>query len=255
MKSLNLITFLSLIFLYSCGSTGGNDEANSTAESEGISPVFGSFIDIRDNKSYKTVEIVGNTWLAENLNTTTFRNGDVIPEIKSSDEWKNGKTPGWCYYDNDEKNGKKYGRIYNNYAITDPRGLAPEGWHVPNYDEMMDKLGNQFGGNSYSSAAIRSAEEWGEKPYGDDKNKYNVSGFNLLAGGFRDSRYGFSEIGKRCEFAYIEETRLDGNTIVKREEPVAKSVIITKGDWHFTTDPNGSFSHGRYVRCIKDDTK
>lgn len=87
---------------------------------------LGTFTDTRDGITYKTVKIGTQTWMAENLITTKFRNGDPVPEAKSDDEWVVKKSS-WCYYDNDPKNGLKYGKLYNWYALMDPRGLAPEG--------------------------------------------------------------------------------------------------------------------------------
>ena len=77
-----------------------------------------------DNDS---VLIGGEAWLSQNLNVCTFRNGDIIMEAKTHEEWmaaaKNNK-PVWCHYNNDPANAKKYGKIYNWYAVSDARGLA-----------------------------------------------------------------------------------------------------------------------------------
>ena len=69
-----------------------------------------------DGAVYKTVTIGEQVWLAENLNTAHYRNGDLIPEIKTTAEWEDcyKKWKGaWCYYNNDPANGKKYGKLYN----------------------------------------------------------------------------------------------------------------------------------------------
>lgn len=68
----------------------------------------GTLTDARDGKVYKTVVIGNSTWLSENLNTDKFRNGDLIPQAKSTVEWikfASSKTPAWCYYNFDSKNG------------------------------------------------------------------------------------------------------------------------------------------------------
>src|SRR5688500_3606271 len=83
--------------------------------------------------SFKTIKIGSQVYMAENLNVSHFRNGDAIPEVKTNEEWMlagKEKKPAWCYYDNKPENGSIYGRLYNWHAINDPRGLAPEGWHV-----------------------------------------------------------------------------------------------------------------------------
>jgi len=87
----------------------------------------------------KSVQIGTQTWMVENLNVSTFRNGDPIPQAKTNEEWSKAaesEQPAWCYYDNDPKNGGKYGKLYNWYAVNDPRGLAPAGWHVPSKVEF-----------------------------------------------------------------------------------------------------------------------
>ena len=90
---------------------------------------------------YKSVKIDNQEWMAENLNIDKFRNGDRIPEVKINEEWEkagNEKKPAWCFYDNDPANGEKYGKLYNWHAVNDPRGLAPEGWHVPSDEEWKN---------------------------------------------------------------------------------------------------------------------
>ena len=84
----------------------------------------------------KTIKIGNQKWMAENLNVDHYQNGDAIPEVKDPTEWMALKTGAWCYYDNDLVNGKKYGKLYNWYAVNDPRGLAPKGWHIPSHEEF-----------------------------------------------------------------------------------------------------------------------
>jgi len=83
--------------------------------------------------SFKTISIGKQEWLDSNLAVDTFRNGDAIPEAKTKAAWlkagKEGK-PAWCFYNNDPSNETKYGKLYNWYAVNDPRGLAPEGYQV-----------------------------------------------------------------------------------------------------------------------------
>jgi uncharacterized protein (TIGR02145 family) len=175
--------------------------------------------------SYKSVKIGTQTWMAENLNVSTFRNGDPIPEAKTDEEWKKaGKEgkPAWCYYDNDPKNGAKYGKLYNWYAVIDPRGLAPAGWHIPSDAEwttLGDQLGSDPGKKMKSTSGwdswdedltcqnckVASAEykkicsvckgtgKNGKKTHSG--NGTNSSGFSGLPGGFRTSLGYFGSIG------------------------------------------------------------
>ncbi len=90
-----------------------------------------------DGNIYKTVKIGDQVWMAENLGVSRYRNGDPIPEVQDPEKWKSLKTGAWCYYKNDEEYGEIYGKLYNWHAVNDPRGLAPEGWHVPSDKEWM----------------------------------------------------------------------------------------------------------------------
>jgi uncharacterized protein (TIGR02145 family) len=94
-------------------------------------------------KSYKTVKINNQIWMAENLNVNKFRNGDTIPYARSESDWilaNQNKKPAFCYYQNDEKNEKKYGKLYNWYAVIDKRGLAPKGWKLTSADDWFGLL-------------------------------------------------------------------------------------------------------------------
>jgi uncharacterized protein (TIGR02145 family) len=145
-----------------------------------------NFIDQRDGKSYKTIGFEVNSetyqvWLAENLNVDKFRNGDPIPEAKTKKEWERAiqnKQPAWCYYDNNSKNSNTYGKLYNWYAVNDPRGLAPEGWKIPSPEEWS--LLENFFGNS--SLKLKSNYGWVSDGAG---NGTNESGFSAVPGGAR----------------------------------------------------------------------
>jgi uncharacterized protein (TIGR02145 family) len=114
---------------------------------------------------YKTVTIGNQVWMAANLNVSTFRNGDAIPQVTSDAEWEaagKNKQPAWCYYDNDPKNGTKYGKLYNWYAVNDPRGLAPAGYHVPT-DAEWTTLENFLGDDEGKKMKSTSGwENWTE---------------------------------------------------------------------------------------------
>ena len=92
---------------------------------------------VRAKIIYSNTVIIGNQeWTKKNLNVSKYRNGDIIPEVKDSNKWGSLTTGAWCYYNNDPKNGAIYGKLYNCYAVSDPRGLAPEGFHIPTNLEL-----------------------------------------------------------------------------------------------------------------------
>ncbi len=113
-------------------------------------------------RTYSTVIMGKQVWMAKNLDVDKFRNGDRIPQAKTNEDWKKAgenQEPAWCYYDNDREYGKKYGKLYNWYAVSDPRGLAPKGWHVPTDEEWL-KLTDYLGGDKVAGTKMKSTSGW-----------------------------------------------------------------------------------------------
>ena len=110
-----------------------------------------------------SVTIGEQEWTTRNLETSYFRNGDPILEASSREEWEaaaESKIPAWCNYENNPVYGAKYGKLYNWYAVNDPRGLTPEGWHIPSIEEW-DTLALTLGDNC--NERIKNGEDW--QPY------------------------------------------------------------------------------------------
>jgi uncharacterized protein (TIGR02145 family) len=132
-----------------------------------------------------TVQIGKQTWMLENLNVDHFKNGDKILQAKTDEEWFNAdknRIPAWCYYDNDSINGKKFGKLYNEYAVFDKRGLAPEGWHIPSNPEW-EELANFLGGRDVAGGALK---ETGIKNWSPpNEGATNSTGFTALPTGVR----------------------------------------------------------------------
>ena len=94
------------------------------------------------------IKIGTQTWTSKNLDVTTYRNGETIPQVQDRKALLSLKTGAWCYYDFKIANGIKYGKLYNWYAVNDPRGLAPKGYHIPTKEEwtmLTDYLGSKAG--------------------------------------------------------------------------------------------------------------
>lgn len=172
---------------------------------EGLtSPVIshGDGVEDTDGNTYKTVKIGSQEWMAENLDVSTFKNGDPIPEAKTADEWlkavEEGK-PAWCFYANDPANGKRYGKLYNWHAVTDPRGLAPAGWHLPTNAEWT-QLKVFLGGEDVAGSKMKSTGGWKE-----NGNGTNESGFSGLPAGTRGDYplYSFSSVQRRGTFSNL----------------------------------------------------
>jgi len=149
-----------------------------------------------DGNTYPIVKIGFQTWTLKNLEVTRFRNGDEIPEAKSLKKWDNagneGK-PAWCYYGYNAENGIKYGKLYNYYAISDPRGITPEGWHIPS-DLEWTALTDTLGGAISAGDSLKCKSGW-------DLNSDNITdfyahqGFCGLPGGICNHSGGFYGIG------------------------------------------------------------
>lgn len=212
MKKVSLILSAALIaamVINSCGGIGSKGEAT------------------------KEVTIGNQVWMTENLNVDKFRNGDPIPEAKTNEEWENaGKNgePAWCYYNNNPDNGERYGKLYNGFAVTDPRGLAPEGWKIPS-DEDWSSLIDFLGGERVTGKKMKSTKGWAVNGIGT-----NESGFSGLPGGRRTSFGDFYGIGEESEWWSSWESWPRGLT-------------YHRDDFHVLLDVKEG---GMSVRCLKD---
>jgi uncharacterized protein (TIGR02145 family) len=145
----------------------------------------------------QTVTIGTQVWTTKNLDVSTFRNGDVIPQASTDEAWEaagENKQPAWCYYDIDPKNGTIYGKLYNWYAVNDPRGLAPEGYHIPT-DAEWTVLTDYLGGESSAGKKMKSTSGW-DPTVTHSGNGSNSSGFSGLPGGVRDRDGSYGLIGE-----------------------------------------------------------
>lgn len=146
---------------------------------------------VENGDTLNEVTVGKQVWMAQNLDVDKFRNGDPIPEAKTKEEWKiagETKQPVWCYYYNDSDNGVIYGKLYNWYAVNDPKGLAPSGWHLPTDAEwtiLKETLGDDAG------IQLKSTSGWE-----DESNGNNKSGFSGLPGGLRTNGGDFYNSGK-----------------------------------------------------------
>ena len=166
---------------------------NST-EPEGI-----TCVDI-DGNSYEFVTIGDQVWMAENLRTTHYLNGDPIPTGLNDTDWFNHRNSGaFSVYNDDPANSAVYGNLYNWYTIDDERGVCPEGWHVPNYEEWQD-LADEFGGNSLAGGALKSTDAINGFGSYYNSDATNESGFSALTGGYRRDDGTYSNMGNYCRF-------------------------------------------------------
>ncbi len=150
----------------------------------------GSYTWALNNKTYTAsgfytpsipqVQIGNQVWSSKNLDVATYNNGDSIPEEKDIANWTNLTTGAWIWSGNNSTTGAVYGKLYNLYALTDPRGLLPNGWHLPSFAEWIT-LSNTLGGRSVAGGKMKvlGTANWITPNTGAN----NSSGFTGLPGG------------------------------------------------------------------------
>ncbi len=167
----------------------------------------GTVTDI-DGNDYQTVKIGDQWWMAENLRVTRYRNGEKLPNITDSEDWRRLQIGAWSYYKNDPSNDDTYGKLYIWYAVDDDRGLCPEGWHVPSDDEWKqlemhlgmtqqeinetDWRGINEGGKMKSTSTEPEPHPRWNSP---NTEATNESGFSGLPGGVRNNDGNFHHLG------------------------------------------------------------
>jgi len=213
-----------------------------TADNRIDKAVKGKLTDPRDGgETYPTVLIGSQNWMAENLDVGTFLNGDIIPQAQTMADWEkagNEKRPAWCYYKNDPSTYEDYGKLYNWYAIKDPRGLAPVGWHVPG-DAEWATLITYLGGELVAGGKMKETGtlHWGN-PNTGATNNCGCSGFS---GGSRHMEGEFIEVGKSG--TWWSSTEFDAKAAVY-------IFLFYNNDNIFMTMGNKHF--GMSVRCLRD---
>ena len=191
-----------------------------------------------DGNIYEVVQIGDQTWMAENLQTTRFRDGSPIANVSNSFEWKITEGPAWVYYENTIDYDTLYGKLYNWYAVDDERGLCPEGWHVPD-QASWNLLESYLGSNQGSKLKTAGTDYWGA----ENTRATNESGFSALPGGSINSNGEFADDGY---WGYWWSS-----SSLNQSEALSY-VLATL--WE-TTIPGAPFSrdknNGLSIRCIK----
>jgi uncharacterized protein (TIGR02145 family) len=196
-----------------------------------------------DGNTYNTVAIIGTSsaqcWITENLKTSRYRNGDIIPIVTDNTEWSNNSATGKrSWYNNDSTTHEiPYGNLFNWYAVADTRGLCPTGWHVPSDNEwstLTSNLGRKDAGGKMKSMGFTY---WNSP----NEGATNSSGFSALPGGFRDTDGSFNMVRN---FAFFwSATAFDDQTAWRRILDANNSTV----GWYFNNK-----SVGASVRCLKD---
>jgi len=183
---------------YATNSTGtayGNQVSFTTTDAGGGGIVTNPGAGVSFNGHTYSSIVLGNgqEWMAENLRTTVYANGDPITNVTAS--WENLTTEAWAHWGNASQYENPYGKLYNWYAVSDPRNVCPSGWHVPT-DAEWTVLTEYLGGELVAGGKMKSTgTQYWESPNIDATNE---SGFAGLPGGARilgPISYGLGTLG------------------------------------------------------------
>jgi|WetSurMetagenome_2_1015567.scaffolds.fasta_scaffold00403_12 uncharacterized protein (TIGR02145 family) len=221
------------------GTTYGSDVAFTTSNSTGTVIIFnpgltyGSVSDI-DGKTYKTIEIGTQTWMAENLRTTKYNNGTAIPFVPEITKWAALTTPGYCWYNNDSVS---YGAMYNWYTVNTGL-LCPAGWHVPT-DTEWTTLTDYLGGVLVAGNKLKEVgtTHWLSSTLGAS----NESGFSAIPSGYRSYNGSFNSIRS---YGYWWSSTESSTSDAYYRDLFYGYIYIDKS----SSSKKGGFN----IRCLKD---
>ena len=259
MKTINLFYCLSICLL--CFFiTGCKDKGEPINNAIVFNPnlTYGTVID-NSGIVYKTITIGTQTWMAENLKTTKYRNGDSILNVKSNAVWDTLTIGAQCTYNNtlNKDSILKFGRLYNWYAVNDSRNIAPAGWHVPS-DAEWQILRNYLSTASYNTPSgdstdnivksLAATTDWiyNSSPgsIGYKLSANNNSGFTAIPSGYR-TYYGlFEGIGIGAYYFGIGTN----SQYSKAYYLGLVNSINYIGNWGY----GGIEGNGNSIRCVKD---
>lgn len=194
-----------------------------------------------DGNVYNTIAIGTQEWLKENLKVTRYRNGDLLPNVEDNTAWSGLTTGAYCNYDNETSNATTYGRLYNWYAVNDPRAIAPLGWHVAT-DAEWTILTDLLGGENVAGGKLKEVgtAHWTNPNVGAT----NEVGFTALPGGYRANNEIFIGIHDIGSWWCSTES---GPTNGWARGIFNDAINVDRGGYY---EKKIGFS----VRCVKDET-
>jgi uncharacterized protein (TIGR02145 family) len=192
-----------------------------------------------DGNVYYTITIGTQEWMTENLKTTSFRNGDLIPNVTDNTAWSNLRTGAYCDYDNILSISSTYGKLYNWYVVVDLRNLCPSGWHVPT-DAEWTTLTTYLGGENGSGGKLK---ETGTTHFiSPNTGATNETGFSALPGGYRSDNGTFGQVGYSCYWWSSTEYSTGGSAWYRNVSYIGNSVGRS----------NYNKQGGYSVRCLRN---
>jgi uncharacterized protein (TIGR02145 family) len=190
-----------------------------------------------DGNTYKTIIIGTQEWMAENMRTTRYRNGDNIHHIVDQTHWSEMNEGAWCYFENNNSNKCPFGNLYNAYSVEDSRNICPVGWHIPSDSEVV-VLKNYLGPTAGGKMKTLNPSYW----WASNVGATNSSGFSAVAGQMRTSDFSNIIPLFSCFFWTLGPPSI-ANT-------QGSFSILGSNAEIFLSD--GTLEYGYSVRCIKD---
>ena len=199
-----------------------------------------------DGNIYNTVQIGTQCWTKENLRITKYRDSSVIPLDESGGTAGNGTGQTWSsrttgartVYGHSAANLATFGYLYNWYAVADPKGLCPSGWHVPS-DLEWTTMTNYLGGGSVAGGKMKAIDT--TKWLIPNLGATNESGFTAIPSGFRWVFGGFYDLnGGTIFWSATEDSKTAGWYYYLREYTTSLDNFVTGKDT------------GGSIRCLKN---
>lgn len=178
-----------------------------------------------------SVVIGSQVWSLKNLDVVVYNNGDSIPKVSHA-QFANLTTGAYTIYNS-------YGKLYNWYAISDPRGLAPAGWHIPS-DSEWTILATFLGGDTIAGGKMKDTASW-STTNPNAGGATNSSGFTAKASGY----VGNNGIAGPSGYGVWWSTSESSTTNVWTRVLSLSSAALSRGNLD-------NKKHGYAVRCIKD---
>lgn len=230
------ILFFAIFLIYSC------NNKNLISEDSEITK-YDEIVNDIDGNQYNTVKIGEKIWLASNLKTTKFSNGDKIPNLKDDKSWINTEGPAYCLFDNSITNFE-FGSLYNLMAIIDKRNVCPQGWHVPSLKEWEKWEGTRWNNWDANMKKLFNNKILGWRDISDTHRK------NTKFSSF----YSETEFDNGDCIYWTSTSYMDENYDTKNSKDSIMSGNITSsgelgtGNW-------GLKNQGYSCRCVKDTIK
>lgn len=202
-----------------------------------------------DGNVYSTVTIGSQRWMAENLRTNHYTNGDLVPYRPDNTEWAGLPTGAWTNYDTDAAYDGQYGKLYNWYTVVDPRNVCPSGWHVPSDSDWMElesslglpltdlDLYGDRGSVVNVGGQLKSTAFWSSPNTGANDS----SGFSGYPGGTRLAQGTFNSVSTMAIWWSASE---HDTTVAWLRELLTSSAGVSRL-YHFKTQ-------GCSIRCVED---